>query len=686
MIDCRFSERIFVTIICMTVLIALMAYAIAALYNLSLHPVSPIPELAITRDNLMMSVFPEPLEKLIYVFLVIVTPLILMLIVYFSEKYTNSCSSFPIIKNYYFVKYLLPIIVTLMFAIPFYGSDLLSILFHWSPANKSYFLVTLALATLCSLGIITFNINSYRFINHKIKRYNTNAIVFIILGLAIFLQLCSFRLFNINSVTGAVQWSVSFDAAIYAISQVATGKTLLADLPSQYGLFPEIIAPIFKLTGLSVLKIVILFGCLQIVSLCALIVVMKKYIRSNVLILICGLTVILTTGCTFLYLIGITNEPYFQYFPIRFFWPSLSLLLFHWYSLRPTYFHLSIFSVTAAVACLWNLDSGIPIVASFSALLCCKLVFSNSKTDKVDDVRLRLSHLRHLTVHLAIVCGVILFFFCFLYIKSDGRIDLSLLLKYQKIFYGIGFGMMPLPMPIHPWMAVLGVYLTGITVAFYTWKWSEHKNKSDMLFYLSILGAGLFTYYQGRSHTFNLIHVLWPALIVGAILTDMTLHSIKLQIIAKPTAVVTVPYLLFVSLGAINLAAGLPELVQGVYSSIINFKEPKDSLVVEELDFIRSHLYGRRECLILSQRQAIYYTELGLGSPFGSPGLIEIILKRDLDELITKALYLPISCIFLGVGNETSSFLKIDQERLFVHYDIIAKNPRSTIFLLEPKL
>ncbi len=54
-------------------------------------------------------------------------------------------------------------------------------------------------------------------------------------------------------------------------------------MPSQYGLFPEFLGPVFRITGLSILNFTIVCALLQIASLTAIFHVVQKTVRDPML-------------------------------------------------------------------------------------------------------------------------------------------------------------------------------------------------------------------------------------------------------------------------------------------------------------------------------------------------------------------------------------------------------------------
>lgn len=663
------TSEIFGIFILMTSFVTAAGFGVTAIYHFFPHHPVLAPEFA--SALIAQSVHPKPLERLIYITLAAIVPFVLL----FGSGFLSSLKlSSPSVSptRHVFMNAALVTLVPLLFILPFFNLELSRVLFRL----HAHMIGTLLLGGSMVLLCICFYQRKCK-INASIKKY----IIWIFPLTIFFLSLISFRIFNENAVSFGINFNVHLDPIMYVLNQVQFGKTLLVNLPSQYGLFEEFLVPIFKVIPLSILNVTIVFSCLELLAFCALIFILKQYIRNDAVIILCALSIVLTTGNVFLYLLPAESEPYFQYFPVRFLWPAVSAAVFSIYSRRPSLPGLVLFSILAGIACLWNLDSGIPIAISFMAFLVARLGFLSA-------TQVRQHSATHLVTYAAIIVAVCGGFFAWLSFKSGSSLNFSWLWAYQKFFWQTGFFMIPLPVPFHPWMSVLGIYLMGLIVAVLSWRKGLDSKFPDMIFFLSLLGIGLFSYYSGRSHIYNLVTILWPALVVGAMLVDRVLRCIKVGLASKYMALATVPYLLFISLCAISLVSGIPFLLTGAKNTLQTLhasQDPSHAIVSDEISFMKNNLHGR-ECLILSMRQGIYYTQLGYASPLDGPSLIETFLRHDLDSLMNKATDGSIPCIFLGTGDHSRpSFLfKIPIKSFLKRYKISAHNPDQSMILLEP--
>lgn len=500
-----------------------------------------------------------------------------------------------------------------------------------------------------------------------------------------FVLLFAWRVISIYSITQSSKYFVHLDAIIYPLSQVVQGKTILVDLPSQYGLFPEILAPLFKLTGLTVLNFTLLMAFLQIISLFALFVVINKIIKHQVLILLGILSLIVITFGNLLYLCGVSlQDTVYQYWPIRFFWPAISVYLFYVFVQDKTIFKSLIISIISAIAIIWNADTGLFIFISYSVYLITRFITDFwFQRDRDKQIWQQKSFLVALILHFTTLLLIVIGFFAYLQTSSGKTLNYSWLYKYQSIFYLLGFGMMPIPTKLDPWVGVISIYIYGLISALFSWK-KIPSNKSEMMFYLSILGVGLFVYYEGRSHPLNLLSVMWPAIVLGMIFSDAIVRSIKLKLIGFANIIPISAFFSLIVAVNIFLYYNIHRAFSDASNNLFGESSAASPVVLDELKFIKLHTTVGQSCIILALRQGIYYTEAGLSSPIIGPGLVEMLLKSDAISFEQQFKFAQPNCVFLGAAK--SEFNPgFDYVSLFSNYVIKDKNKYGTLYFLQHK-
>lgn len=581
----------------------------------------------------------------------------------------------------------LPIVVSILLFAPFLRSDFLALVMgeevRASTSGDIKLLICLGLASiLCLCAILNFRFLIF-------KKRTSHFVIWTLFVVSALLQLCSWRLVDVNAITVAFKWSGHADPLFYVLSQVVNGKTLLVDLPSQYGLWVELIAPIFRMSAVSVINVTGFFAVLQLASSLVLFFVLFKLIKDPLLLVLGGIALIVMTFGTNSLFSG-ARDPYFQYWPIRSFWPMLSVFAVYKFTQRATLVRCVFVSAMGALSLFWNTDTGLFVVIAFGSMLFFKFMVSTLSRNPPGHMggkawtpkRLLL----YLIVHAATTLFVLAVLFALLTLKSGKELDFSWLVEYQRIFFGLGFFMLPLPRDMHPWMPVLGIYLLGLLVSVHSWVSPSQGRRADTVFYLSMLGIGLFAYYQGRSHVLNLITVCWPAVLVGLILTDESLRAMRTGLLPKNQLVLPIIFATFLFVCCLSFIANGEKMLFGVVNLVTTHGIEHSPLVQNELSFIKEQASQKRECLILSRRQGIYHAESGLVSPFRGPGLVEMVLKSDQDRLITDVKNGGAKCLFFGLGRHTGPDLPLDLHALQDQYSVVAINSLNTMVYLEPKL
>lgn len=237
--------------------------------------------------------------------------------------------------------------------------------------------------------------------------------------------------------------------------------------------------------------------------------------------------------------------------------------------------------------------------------------------------------------------------------------------------------MIPLPMKPDPWQAVCGIYLFGIIAALYSWKTGRRNLYWDMIFFVSILGFGLFIYYQGRAFFTTLILASWPAIFILFLLCGLLFRLVKIKVLPKYYILLSTVILFFSFATAVEFMAGVPVLY---HSTITNFRintHTLDTALNRNIEFIKKNAPAKN-ILILAPNHAVYYGELGWSSPIKGPGMNEIILKSDLEDFKSQVLkqkyffYQPTNVIWFtqDLGNVLDQFyvVKKSKDNMFLYF------------------
>ncbi len=623
------------------------------------------------RDKLTIT--PAPREHFIFISLLLLSPLVVIAAIIAARKIVDILR----LNNFQSVW-----VQALLLAIPF----LVIFVFHTSTFFRLLtYLPWLPFFIACALSIIIFTKFFYKNQNaiHSLTSIRKRYFILFLLVSGI-LQSVTWRIFDFNLVDAQRPWVLHFDAVFYSVSQVMGGKTILADLPAQYGLYGELLKPLFMVVPFSVFSFTITMAVLQIIGLLALGKVMIRIVRSPWLLLL-GLLILLdmTAETWRIPLLNLNREVlqypdfYFQYWPIRFIFPAISVWAFFKLLQRFYLRDVALLAAIGAIGVIWNIDSGIPIVGAFLFFLGCQFIFPPKP-------QMRIYLLKMIGVALAVTAGLWLLFFFYLSWKADQPLKLLETIAYQKTFFDLGFAKMPLPRTLHPWVIIIGCYLLGMIIAFTAWINQRHSKITGLIFYLSILGLGLFTYYQGRSHIYNLLRVFWPALLIVIILSDRFLRLVKLKRFPQFLVWLSLPIVLFGTFAAVHLLWQLPTFGQLFYRNWHSIMTHPSSVTGENIEFIKKQVRNKKSVEIMMLNQGTYYAETGLASAINGPGFIETIFQKDFDATIHQLITHPVENLFLGPTYYSPEKVQSDFNILFNYYDIKDKNING-VYYLTPK-
>ncbi|MFG1430691.1 hypothetical protein V5F44_08745 [Xanthobacter sp. V2C-8] len=519
---------------------------------------------------------------------------------------------------------------------------------------------------------------------HLLPRSAAGVVVLAVFATAVGLQILSWRIVSEASITPDGVWSIHADALVYVIHQVSAGKMLLVDLPSQYGFYAEFLAVIFKVFNFSIYNMSIIFVFMQIISLFCILFVLYNSVSYFLFRAVSGLAIIFMTFLTVSYVVEL-REFYFQYWPIRFLWPAVSVLCFWLYQSSPNQRRAALVSLVGAVGAVWNADTGLMIVGAFTSFLLAKWVVLRAR-GCAGDVVARRHLLKALALQWAIFAAVMGAGALYLIWRSDQAIHWEWLVRYQRLFYDYGLAMLPLPLgPANPWMTVLAVYLLGALSAMARWRRAPRARGADLVFFVSVLGWGLFVYYQGRSHILNLITVCWPALLVATILADRVVRAVEAGALGRIHLVLPVTTLAVLFYCALPFVSNLGMFWRDARNTLLGPKRIASELVAEELAFIRAHSTPGEECLVLSLRQGLYTALAGLRTPTHGPGYVEMLTIEDRDDFLRQLHAHRFGCVFIGLGAQTAMNLGVDLMEPFQDYEKVATSGRGTLIRLRPR-
>lgn len=422
--------------------------------------------------------------------------------------------------------------------------------------------------------------------------------------------------------------ALNLNPVFYPLSQVIAGKILLVNVTSLYGLFPLFLAPLFKVFGFGLLKFSLIMGIILCVSYLFLFKFMSKAINNYVLLYSGFLGMIFYS-----YLTHLSMSPdfyYFQYWPIRLLFPAVFLFMAALY-LKKASCHLYLTSFfLCALGVLWNFDSGIIVFLSWIIVLAYN---EFSKDDTAAHKFIKAAG--HILNAIIFLVTVIFGFYLYTYVSSGSWPDISLFLQYPKLFLS-GYFMIPMLQPPHAWNLIILTYLVGLLLSIASLMYKRVDYTDKLIFALSVLGIGLFSYYEGRSHDLTLFGPSYLAFILVAIFADKLYSSIKSRGATLRGEILVFAFLFYIIISApfsiiYNAKTYFGYMLNGTRS----FQPGGDSVYARNVSFIKNNTARGEGIFIMSpHNEGIYYGETGTYSVVDIPSSTDLFFKREADMIV----------------------------------------------------
>ncbi|HCU05958.1 MAG TPA: hypothetical protein DIC51_06770 [Coxiellaceae bacterium] len=588
---------------------------------------------------------PKPLETTIFHALVLLSPLYIVLSA-ITVDYFSACSSKRVsfdlsMKLQRFFSYAIVIVMSNLLFFVSWDSFYMNTLTSSSPVS----LFSLVVIILCLAVSMRFFFSEQKvFSKQALTVFSTMLILLMVVG--IFFQTIGFRLLTFNFFTHLDVWRINtandFGAVFYSVVQVMHGKTLLVDQAAQYGLYAELLYPVFHLIGLSIFKFTTVMGALQIAGLLCLLGVALKLTRSYVLTAVYLFAILMTTGSTLAARFHIVM-PYYQYYPLRFFFPALSIGLFLIFVERKSMQTVALFSVLSAVAIIWNLESGIAVYGAFLSYLIAQMILIRAKKH-------RQLQARFLATSLFITISLLALFVWYLKLKSHAAIHWDDLFSYPQIFSQYGFMHLSIPLTWDMWMVFASAYLIGLILPIRSWMKQRDSTMLSCLFFISVLGIGLFAYYQYRAHVLNLINVSWTPWLLLLIFCSQLLTGVRQKRLPLMSVLLMVPILVSYLTLDRSYFVSLPALYRTAVTVWQENRSPAQtgSQLLCELHLIKRYTPHDDDVVMLTPYQAVLYNQLNRGALIKGPGVPETILRETVKSQIDQLMQHPVRYVLIG--------------------------------------
>jgi hypothetical protein len=417
-----------------------------------------------------------------------------------------------------------------------------------------------------------------------------------------------------------------FNAVYSPMVQVYHGGQLLVDhVLSTYGLYPHLLLPLFKMTGLSVATFSGTMALGTVGCFGLLLFALWRLIDNRLLLLWTFAALVFYVLC---YPMTVSSfDPYFANIPIRLVPTMIALGLVLWCR-RESGRLLTVAALALlAVGVLWCPDFGLISYFAFTLFLGYLRVDLRQWRRTVFALG-EVFALSLLTLSV-VLCGYTLLMFL-LYGMAP---DLLLLFGSMRVFSGLGMNMLPMTL-LHPWNLVALTFAGGLLATLPQLLDGTQNERSARLFFITILGVGVFSYYQGRSHNWNLLLVLLYVIPLWGVCADRLLfHAAVERRLLFPLAI-----LVFV------LGSSLPQLVYAwpPLVKLVNEEENKaDNLPIQQriergAEFIRNATLPGEKMLVYTEApwQGLYHGLAQRGFAF-TPDYMNLVWRDDYRRLLT---------------------------------------------------
>jgi len=418
-----------------------------------------------------------------------------------------------------------------------------------------------------------------------------------------------------------------FNAVYYSATQVYGGAPMLVDgFSNTYGLYAQMLNPIFQVTGLTPLTfsttMAILLGLCFIFQTYFLL----KFTSNKFLSLLGCLSLVFYPYL--IYRLILPFDCIFSMFPVRCIIFSTLLLIASFYIFQQKKIWYFTGNILLSFLVLWNPEMGMITFISWLALL----VYANFYTHKKKIAYVKIAKL--IGGALLMLAAVFVVYAVIIRLFYGVFPDFIAMFRMIFVFGSLGFGMLPMTMP-HPWMLLVIVYVAGFVYSLTRLFDKTITPKSSAVFLLSILGSGFFMYFVGRSHNWNLLPFFGIVIMLLVILGDDLWVAVKKSRLWSYRIIFVV--IVFV------LAMASVEMLFNV-KSICKFADDNQAKIEQaaEEESIRSNQQFIKENTTPHEKIFVFTSDWYQGLYFPpnknrsavNPGFIELVLNSELNAYL----------------------------------------------------
>lgn len=485
---------------------------------------------------------------------------------------------------------------------------------------------------------------------------------------------------------------IHVDAYYYPIFKIISGLIPGVDFNSIYGYYSYFYSMIMNIFGNG--DNIYLFSCIIAVTVFIMLsnitLFLNKFVKNKILLTI-GIFSIIYFLIIQKFLIS--NSVYLQYVPHRVIGISILLAYMVFYLKNRESRYINLYKIIGFIistfSIMWNLESGIIVLGVWCLFLGYETLYFNLPNEKKawKDI---------LKIIVMAICSVVLYLLILnliTYLKTNSFLDIKNIIFGQSVFLKAGFFMIKMPL-IHPWLLIVILYAIGLVISMKNLKIIDKNNstknfeKSIAIFILSIIGMGIFNYYQGRSHEEVFGFIVYPAIMLGTIFLDMLIDK-KQEKSINTNKICNIIIFAIISVVLVNFAGTTLYSLLGreEVKQFINKGELKNESVLKtELEEIDKILEDVEEIDIVLGGESYYYRHINKADTKKMPAYIDIFTYEDCYKIIDcikeeRTIYTDIIMLYSITNKYKNELIQTIEEK---KYDVLCK--KEKILILPIKL
>jgi hypothetical protein len=456
----------------------------------------------------------------------------------------------------------------------------------------------------------------YYFLTHLPSRRNSRRVLIVLL--VIWALLIPSRFYLPCEISDNPHYQYHLNAVLDALSQTVNGHHLLVDFPHIYGGYIEILAPFIRLFPRDPGVLITALALPNAAGLLCQLLMVWLVVRHPAFQFACGLAML---GVTCL---GSGDDINYSFITVRFFFPSIGLLAAVLYFRHPTFLRYAATTFVAALASIWNLDTGIILWMSWLAALLATSLAGGNLTRAV----------AHLLIQVAALTALWSAFFLYLRLASGETPDVSLLFYFQTFVVNSGYFCLRLLFP-DMWVYIISLYVMALALVITTFMRGKGTWMTPVVLMLTLFGIGSFSYFMGRSAPPNLVGVAYPAVLLVGIFCSKGELLMQRRKLPSLTRFFLLPSKIALFYWAFLMTAALPDFLHHSAHVVRNWNNPEPTSFRSNTAFVTSHVQPHEDgVFFISNHSGFYYYLSDTVHPLKIPGMIELLRARDMDILI----------------------------------------------------